>query len=535
MLVHDWLRDSAARAPDATAIEHSGGVLTYATLERRSLQLAALLRQAGVRRGDRVVLLLENGPEAVIGMFAALWAGAAFSVLNPSTKREKLEFLLRDAEASALLTSASHRAHFAPVLEHVSSLRCVVVAGQPASVNSASPLERAWPDVDSPVGDANEAVIDSDLACLIYTSGSTGTPKGVVLTHRNVVAAADAVSQYLGLRDTDRIFCALPLAFDYGLYQVLMAVRIGATVILEQSFVYPARALEVMARTRATVLPGVPTMFAMLVGFGAIDRYDLGALRLVTSTAAALPEAHIEAIRSAFPGATFYSMYGLTECQRVSYLPPEQLDLRPRSVGRGMPNQELWLVDDTGRRLPHGAEGELVVRGSHVMAGYWRRPEETEARLRPGAIPGERVLFTGDIFRTDEEGYLYFVARKDDIIKSRGEKISPREVENVLCALGGVAQAVVLGAPDPLLGEAIEAYVVIQPGNRLTERDIFRHCLDHLEQFMVPKSVTIVPSLPMTPTGKVDKSALRHRRESEPAVPAKRFGEQYAGRGRPEP
>jgi acyl-CoA synthetase (AMP-forming)/AMP-acid ligase II len=343
------------------------------------------------------------------------------------------------------------------------------------------------------------------------------------------------VSQYLGLRQTDRIFCALPLAFDYGLYQVLMAVRIGATVILEQSFVYPARALEVMARARATVFPGVPTMFAMLIGFGAINRYDLSALRLMTSTAAALPEAHIRAIRRAFPGVTFYSMYGLTECKRVSYLPPDQLDLRPNSVGRGMPNQEVWLVDDAGHRLPNGAQGELVVRGSHVMAGYWRRPEETHERLRPGAAPGERVLFTGDIFRTDEDGYLYFVARKDDIIKSRGEKISPREVENVLSALTGVAQAAVLGTPDPLLGEAIEAYVVIQPSSRLTERDIFRHCLDHLEQFMVPKSVTIVPSLPMTSTGKVDKRALRDRRVAEPAVPAKRSGELHAGRGRPEP
>jgi long-chain acyl-CoA synthetase len=535
MLVHHWLRDSAARAPEAVAIEHSGGVLTYAALDRHSRQLAGLLRRAGVKRGDRVVFLLENGPEAVIGMFAALRAGAAFSLLNTSTKREKLEFILRDTDASALVTAASHRAQFASALEQPGSLRCVVVAGQPANVPFGSRLECSWPDAESPVGDVEEATGDLDLACIIYTSGSTGTPKGVVLTHRNVVTAAGSVSQYLGLQQTDRIFCALPLAFDYGLYQVLMAVRIGATVILEQSFIYPARALEVMARTRATVFPGVPTMFAMLIGFTAISRYDLGALRLVTSTAAALPEAHIRAIRSAFPHVTFYSMYGLTECKRVSYLPPDQLDLRPNSVGRGMPNQEVWLVDDNGRRLPNGAQGELVVRGSHVMTGYWRRPEETEARLRPGPVPGERVLYTGDIFRTDEDGYLYFVARKDDIIKSRGEKVSPREVENVLSALTGIAHAAVLGVPDPLLGEAIEAYVVVQPGSRLTERDIFRHCLDHLEQFMVPKSVTILPSLPMTSTGKVDKSALRDRRAAEPAMPAKQSGETHAGRGRPEP
>jgi len=200
-----------------------------------------------------------------------------------------------------------------------------------------------------------------------------------------------------------------------------------------------------------------------------------------------------------------------------------------------MPNQELWLIDDAGRRLPNGGQGELVVRGGHVMAGYWRRPEETEARLRPGMVPGERVLHTGDIFRTDEEGYLYFVARKDDIIKSRGEKVSPREVENVVSALPGVVQAAVLGLPDPLLGEAIEAYVVIEAGCALTERDILRHCLDHLEHFMVPKSVTIVPTLPMTSTGKVDKTALRDWRAAEPALPGKRSGEVHVGRGCSEP
>jgi acyl-CoA synthetase (AMP-forming)/AMP-acid ligase II len=201
-------------------------------------------------------------------------------------------------------------------------------------------------------------------------------------------------------------------------------------------------------------------------------------------------------------------MYGLTECQRVSYLPPGQLDLRPTSVGRGMPNEEVWLVDDEGRRLPDGATGELVIRGSHVMRGYWEKPDETAARLRPGPNPGELVLYSGDLFRTDAEGWLYFIARRDDIIKSRGEKVSPREVENAIASLEGVLEVAVIGVPDPVLGEAIKAFITVVPGTRLSERDVIRHCLAHLEHFMAPGYVEFVESLPMTGTGKISRSGL---------------------------
>jgi acyl-CoA synthetase (AMP-forming)/AMP-acid ligase II len=202
-------------------------------------------------------------------------------------------------------------------------------------------------------------------------------------------------------------------------------------------------------------------------------------------------------------------MYGLTECKRVSYLPPQQLDVRPSSVGRGMPGVEVWLVDDAGRRLPPGSTGELVVRGPNVMQGYWRKPEETAERLRRDPVTGDTVLHSGDIFRTDAEGWLYFVARRDDIIKSRGEKVSPREVEDVLHRLPGVREAAVVGVADPLLGEAVKAYVVLAPGTSYTARDVIRHCLGFLESFMVPKHVEFVAVLPRTDTGKVTRVGLR--------------------------
>jgi long-chain acyl-CoA synthetase len=252
-------------------------------------------------------------------------------------------------------------------------------------------------------------------------------------------------------------------------------------------------------------------MLAMLLQMD-LTKYDLSRLRYVTNTGAAMPVEHIRRLRSLLPHVTIYSMYGLTECKRVSYLPPDQIDVRPDSVGRGMPNEEVYIVDDAGRRVGPGEVGELVVRGSNVMKGYWEMPEATDAVLKSGPLPGERVLYTGDLFRADQEGYLYFVGRRDDIIKSRGEKVAPREVENVLCRHPAVAEAAVVGVEDEILGQAVKAVVAVRAGSSVTERELLGHCATHLEDFMVPKIVELRDELPRTSNGKIDKRAL----EAEP-------------------
>ena len=510
MRVESFLERRAVDSAEKTALISGERRLTYRELDDLATVLAHRLRALGLRRGDRVAVFMENCPEAVVTIYAVLKADGVFVMINPTTKTQKLAALLVDCRPVAIVADSRRLPTAVEAVAGVASVRGIVVAGadvtveSPSSVPMVTTFATASPDA-GPQPDWKRG-IDLDLAALIYTSGSTGKAKGVMLTHRNMVSAATSITTYLGNRADDIILNVLPLSFDYGLYQVLMAVQFGGTVVLERSFVYMHAVLETLRRERVTGFPIVPTIAALLLELD-LSEYDLSSLRYITSTGAVLPTAHINQLRRCLPDAKVFSMYGLTECKRVSYLDPADLDRRPGSIGRGMPNEEVYLIDSDGARLPCGV-GELVVRGSNVMQGYWERPDETAQVLMPGPLPGEHVLRTGDTFRMDDEGYLYFIGRRDDIIKTRGEKVSPREVEDVLHQLEGVAEAAVVGLPDPILGQAIKAVVVVRAGADVTEQDVFRHCSRHLEDFMVPHAIAIRQALPKTPNGKRDYRAL---------------------------
>jgi amino acid adenylation domain-containing protein len=508
-----FLDASAGRTPDKVAIVFGERRLTYAHIDQAANRLAWALREGGVARGDRVAVYLDNSPEAVISIFGVLKADAVFMMVNPTTKSEKLLTLLNDARPTVVITDGRRLPTVLRVRESATSVTMVLVSGSESDRDDealeAAPgvlaLDAIIQRTDGSTAPARYA-IDIDLASLIYTSGSTGRPKGVMLTHRNMVTASTSITTYLENRSSDIVLNVLPLSFDYGLYQVLMAFQFGGTVVLERSFTYPHAVLETLAREQVTGFPVVPTIAALLLQMD-LTCYDFSSVRYVTNTAAALPVAHLSELRKQFPGAKIFSMYGLTECKRVTFLPPEQLDRRPSSVGRGMPNQEVYLIDAEGKRLRSGV-GELVIRGSHVMQGYWEQPEDTARVLKPGPIGNECVLHTGDLFRMDEEGYLYFISRMDDIIKTRGEKVSPREVEDVLHRLEGVAEAAVTGLPHAILGQAIKATVVPKRGALLSEHDVLRHCGQYLEDFRVPHMVEFRDALPKTANGKADRAAL---------------------------
>jgi long-chain acyl-CoA synthetase len=505
MRVEDFLRDSARRCGDKVALVAGGTRMSYRELDHASDRLAAALAQRGVARGDRVIVFMDNCREAVIAIFAALKAGCVFSPINPSTKADKLAYVINNCRARALITQEKLRAIATAALAAAPSVALTVVAGarEPPLRGELSFTAALAGDREPPADPGS----DRDLAMLIYTSGSTGFPKGVMMTHGNVVAAATSITTYLENTADDVILNVLPISFDYGLYQVLMAVKVGATLVLEQSFAFPQAIFARMTAERVTGLPLVPTMAAIILQMRNLEPGAFPDLRYLTNTAAALPPAHIARLQALFPSARVYSMYGLTECKRCTYLPPAELARRPGSVGVAIPGTEAYVVDEHGARVAPGVIGELVIRGPHVMQGYWENPEATARALRPGPH-GEKVLHTGDLFRADADGFLYFVGRKDDIIKTRGEKVSPKEVENALYALPGIREAAVVGVPDPVLGLAIKAVVAADPQAKLTAQDVVRHCARHLEDFMVPKSVEFRDELPKTDTGKISRRLL---------------------------
>jgi len=523
-LLHETLLRAAAAHPDKVAVVDHDARLRYAELLERAARLARGLQERGVTRGDRVAVYLDNGVGAAVAIYGALLAGAAFMVVNPQTKGDKLRYILSDAGAAALVSHERFGATLRKVAPALPDLHTVVLegagegAGPDAGGDGAAPARdggpRALPMAAMlaayPPQPLDQGGIPLDLAALIYTSGSTGNPKGVMLSHQNMVFTLGSLVQYLRLSQGDRIFNVLPLAFDYGLYQLLMAVHLGATVVLENSFAFPARIVARAAEEEVTVLPGVPTVFATLLALHRNKPVSLPSVTRITNTAAHLPDGYVPALKEMCPEALIFKMYGLTECKRVAYLEPELVEAKPSSVGRPIPGTEAFVLDDDGRPVPAGVSGVLHVRGPHVMMGYWNLPEETARMLVPGPYPGERMLDTHDRFRIDEEGYLYFVGRSDDIIKSRGEKVSPVEVENVLHAIPGVKEAAVIGVPDERLGEAVAAYVVLHDGSDMTEGAFRRHCMARLESFMVPRDIIFVTDLPRTGTGKVRKRDLSH-------------------------
>jgi amino acid adenylation domain-containing protein len=520
MLLEQFLADSAARHPDKTALICGSQRVRYGDMEARCNALAHALRDLGLARQERVAIYLENSVEAVEGIFGTLKASGVFVVVNPQVKGDKLAFIVSDCQVRVLITSKRALGAIAAELAGCAELGDVVVVDWDGTAElpaSAEPVRDAGKGVhalsrlvsQAPVHAPENRNISIDLASLIYTSGSTGVPKGVMLTHANMLAAARSITTYLRNEPDDIILSPLPLAFDYGLYQLLMAFRFGGTLVLEKQFTYPYQYIELIARERVTGLPIVPTISAILLNLKDLHEHDFSSVRYVTNTAQALPERHIRRLREVMPTARLYSMYGLTECKRVAYLPPELIDVKPTSVGIAIPDTEVWIEDENGQVITEpGRPGELCVRGAHVMPGYWNRPEETERMLRPGRYPYERVLRTGDLFKQDEDGHLYFLSRKDDLIKTAGERVGPREVENVLYELEEVREAAVIGVPDDTLGQAIKAFVALREGMTLTELDVVRHCQRRLERFMVPKHVVFVPELPKTSTGKISKRGL---------------------------
>jgi acyl-CoA synthetase (AMP-forming)/AMP-acid ligase II len=496
----------AAREARGTelAVASPGSRITYAELLDSAVRFGSSLREAGVRPGDRVAVAMANEAPAVVATLGVLFAGGVFVLVHPESTRATFDSVLRTSEAVALVTESAMAAKAAGATDRVPTLRAVISRG---------PLpEEGVLDFDALIeaGDVGPSPMTkpSDLAALVFTSGTSGEPKGVMMTHENLVFLSGSIAASLNLSADDRVLSVLSLAHTYGLSWLIACLRRGAALHLERSFAYPAAVQARIEAEEITVFPGVPTVFAMLLSLHRRTPLSFPSVTTVTCAGGALLPSFHAGMREIFPNAGIAHMYGQTESMRIAVLPPAMLAERPASCGKAIPGTETVVLAADGTPTPPGEIGTLYVRGPHVTPGYFKDPSLTAEVISEGPEPGERTLCTHDLFRVDEEGFLYFVGRSDEIVKTRGEKVSPTQVEDALLGIDGVREAAVVGVPDDLLGEAVRAYVVLEDESALTEAGVIAACRTTLESYKVPKEVVILNELPKTPTGKIMKRSL---------------------------
>jgi acyl-CoA ligase (AMP-forming) (exosortase A-associated) len=517
ILIHHFIARAAHRTPDASALIHKNNQYSYSALQARVESVASGLIKLGLAPAERVAIYLPKLPETVFGLFGAAQAGGVFVPVNPLLKPHQVAYILKDCNVRALITSADRMSLLADVLRECHDLRTLIIVGQPPADLPALPTVNilTWDQAFPPSSDADAAAsphrrIDSDMAAILYTSGSTGNPKGVVLSHRNMVAGAESVSEYLANHPDDRLLAVLPFSFDYGLSQMTTAFRVGASVVL-MDYLLPRDVIRAIERYRITGVAAVPPLWNQLAQLdwpGSVS----DTLRYITNSGGAMPKATTQKLRQTLPHTDIYLMYGLTEAFRSTYLPPEQVDIRPESIGKAIPNAEILVVREDGLECAPGEPGELVHRGALVALGYWNDPEKTAERFKPcpsqlAEIPlTEIAVWSGDQVKKDAEGYLYFISRKDEMIKTSGYRVSPTEIEEVVYSSRLVNEVAAIGLPHPTLGQAI--LLVAAGDDNLDREAIIRYCQKELPNFMVPQAVEIRSSLPRNQNGKIDRKGL---------------------------
>ena len=517
-LIHHLLQSSALRSPEKEALVHKQQRLTYGEVAQKTASLAWGLRNCGLEKGDRLGIYLDSSIPQVLSLLGTSQAGGVFVTINTLLVAEQVVHIADDCQMKGLITTAVKLASLGWVLKDMPSLKFIVVVVDkeipPVSVPYYNFEQLCQLD---PPSEWEDLGISRDLAALIYTSGSTGKPKGVMLNHAQIMAGSSIVCKYLKITESDRLLAVLPFSFDAGLNQLITAFQQGSTLVLI-SFSFAREIVQTLIAEKITALAGVPTLWGLMVQpRSSLAKHQFPHLRYITNTGGKMPQNVLATLRKCLPETEIYLMYGLTEAFRSTYLPPEQIDLRPDSIGKAIPNTEILVVNDNGQPCKPGEIGELVHRGPTVSLGYWGQPKLTAQKLRAHPLHSsefgnqERVCYSGDLVKMDEEGFLYFVSRRDMMIKSSGFRISPTEVEEVLMASDRLQMAAAIGIPDNLLGQAVKAFVVKNEGAELNLESLLEFCGEKLPRYAIPQQIEIVDQLPQTTSGKVDYAALKRQ------------------------
>jgi acyl-CoA ligase (AMP-forming) (exosortase A-associated) len=514
-LLHEFITESAMRSPRQVALIYGEHLVDYGDLARQIAGFASGMMTLGLARSERVAIFLEKRVEMVVAAFGTSSAGGTFVPVNPLLKPDQVAYILRDCNVRVLVTSPERLALLEPALGECSDLRHVVVtpgAEAPGVMTGGRPIH-GWEELLGSAPRTGHRAIDTDMTAILYTSGSTGKPKGVVLSHRNMVAGAKSVASYLENDSTDTLLAALPLSFDAGFSQLTTAFHVGARVVLI-NYLLPKDVLNALINERVTGLTAVPPLYIQLSALNWPQSIS-DHLRYFANTGGRMPLDTLNALRTKLPKSKPYLMYGLTEAFRSTYLPPAEVDRRPDSIGKAIPNAEILVVREDGTLCLPNEPGELVHRGALVGMGYWNDPEKTAERYRPlsgreaGLVLPELAVFSGDTVRMDDEGYLYFIGRRDEMIKSSGYRISPMEIEEVLYGTQIVGEAAAFGVPHPTLGQAVVVVVTPKTDSGLDEKTLLAACREQLPAFMIPAKIAIRPGpLPRNPNGKIDRKLL---------------------------
>lgn len=513
-LLHELPLRTSRNTPSAIALRQRSAALSYGELAQRIEAFAAALVTMGAQRQDRIAVFLPKQFETVVSMFGAAAAGCVFVPVNPILKAPQVQHILCDCNVRILITSSDRLAGLSDALAHCIDLRHIVLVDTTANAAVPQGVEahNFQTLVDQDHTPRSHRVIDTDMAAILYTSGSTGKPKGVVLSHRNMVTGAHSVAQYLENRPEDRLLAVLPFSFDYGFSQLSTAFHTGASVTL-MDYLFPRDIINMVAKEHITGLAGVPPLWSQLADLEWPDAAR-DSLRYITNSGGAMPAATLAKLRTSLPKTQPFLMYGLTEAFRSTYLPPAEIDRRPGSMGKAIPNAEIMVVRPDGTPCAAHEPGELVHRGSLVALGYWNDPAKTAERYKPvpnqdkGLVLTEMAVWSGDTVKMDEDGYLYFVGRRDEMIKTSGYRVSPSEVEEVIFATGLVADAAAVGVSHPTLGQAIVVVVATAPGKPEDASKIIDECKRQLPAFMVPTHIEYRETLPRNPNGKYDRPRL---------------------------
>ena len=513
-LLHELIARAAQANPAASALCAGDDELDYAALQAAVTTFANGVLDLGLQRGERIGVYLDKRFATVIGCFGTALAGGVFVPINPVLKAAQVEHILRDCNVRYLLTSPERIASLGDIFSRCPDLEQLLLTAAPSAALPRP--HRLWDELLAAPPATPHRVIDSDMAAIFYTSGSTGKAKGVVLSHRNLVAGAVSVAGYLGNRPDDVLLAALPLSFDAGFSQLTTAFHAGSRVVL-LNYLLPQDVLKALARHRVTGLTAVPPLYIQLAALRWPDDIA-GHLRYFANTGGVMPQETLARLRAQLPHSRPFLMYGLTEAFRSTYLPPEEIDRRPGSIGKAIPNAEILVLREDG--TPCGADepGELVHRGALVGLGYWNDPAKTAERYRPlpaaaraagsGLVLPEIAVFSGDTVRRDADGFLYFIGRKDDMIKTSGYRVSPAEVEEVLYASGLIHECAVFGLPHPTLGQSIHA-VLTPAASGFDAAALLAVCREALPAYMVPALQPYpTASLPRNPNGKIDRPQL---------------------------